>query len=168
MPRIPPVQPTGLPLGTVPSAYGWTASNATRYTGDDQRPTTTTTMTYREPLPDNCPPDEAEEITSPRIVYRLVRSILPTDDDFRSQRAERPNRIFRDVTECQARGLSVFATRNVAERLSTSGRLQGLSVCQVTLVPRAGHIQPTGRRSHHTWWPLAGYDILANCQVVAP
>lgn len=126
------------------------------------------TMTYREPLPDDCPPDEADEITSPRLVYRLVRNIPPTDDDFRSQRAERPDRIFRDVTECQARGVSVFATRNVAERLSNSGRLEGLSVCQVTLAPGAGRIQPTGRRSHHTWWPLADYDILANCQMVAP
>jgi len=98
----------------------------------------------------------------------LVTNNPLTDDDFRSQRVERPNRIFRDVTECQARGLSVFAARNVAERLSASGRLHGLSVCRVTLAPGAGRIQPTGRRSHHTWWPLADYDILANCQVVAP
>ena len=41
-------------------------------------------MTYREPLPEGCPPDDAEEITTPRIVYRLVRSNPPTDDDFRS------------------------------------------------------------------------------------
>lgn len=65
-------------------------------------------MTYREPLPDNCPPDAAEAINAPRIVYRLVRNIPPTDADFRSQRSERPEQIFRDVTECQARGLSVF------------------------------------------------------------
>ena len=90
----------------------------------------------------------------------------PTDDDFRSQRAERPDHVFRDVTECRARGLSVFASRNVAEHLSTSGNLQGTAVCQVTLTPGAGRIQPTGRRSHYTWWPLANYDILANCQVV--
>ena len=125
-------------------------------------------MTYREPLPDNCPPDTADEITSPRLVYRLVRHNPPNDDEFQSQRAERPDRVFRDVTECQARGLSVFASRNVAEQLSSSGSLQGTAICQVTLAPGAGRIQPTGRRSHHTWWPLANYDILANCQVVTP
>ena len=124
-------------------------------------------MPYREPLPDDCPPDTAEEIDAPRVVYRLVRNNPPTNDDFRSQRAERPDRIFRDVTECQARGLSVFASRNVAEQLSTRGSLQRTAVCQVTLAPGAGRIQPTGRRSHHTWWPLADYDILANSQVVA-
>ena len=125
-------------------------------------------MNYREPLPENCPPDEAEEIAAPRLVYRLVRSNPPTDDDFQSQQAEKPDRVFQDVTECQARGLSVFANRNVAEQLATRGSLQGTAVCQVTLTPGAGCIQPTGRRSHRTWWPLANYDILANSQVVTP
>ena len=125
-------------------------------------------MTYREPLPENCPPDEAEAIDATRLVYRLVRNNPPTDDDFQSQRAARPDRVFHDVTECQARGLSVFVSRNVAEQLSTTGSLQGTAVCQVTLTAGAGRIQPTGRRSHHTWWPLADYHILANCQVVAP
>jgi hypothetical protein len=125
-------------------------------------------MNYREPLPENCPPDEAEEITSPRLVYRLVRNNPPTDDDFQSQQAERPDRVFRDVTECQARGLSVFASPTFAEQLSTRGSLQGTAICQVILAPGAGSIQPTGRRSHHTWWPLADYDILANSQVVTP
>ena len=125
-------------------------------------------MTYREPLPEDCPPDTAGEITSSRVFYRLVRNNPPTDDDFRSQRAERPNRIFRDVTECQARGLSVFASPNVAEQLSKSGTLQRTAICRVTLTTGAGRIQPTGRRSHHTWWPLDDYDILANCQVVTP
>ena len=123
-------------------------------------------MTYRESLPDDCPPADAGEIAATRVVYRLVRNNPPTDDDFRSQRAERPDRVFRDVSECQARGVSVFASLNVAERLSTRGSLQGMAVCQVTLNPGAGSILITGGRSHHTWWPLADYDILANCQVM--
>ncbi len=57
-------------------------------------------MTYRESLPDDCPPDDAGEIAATRVVYRLVRNNPPTDDDFRSQRAERPDRVFRDVSEC--------------------------------------------------------------------
>ena len=125
-------------------------------------------MTYREPLPEDCPPDSAEEISTPRVVYRLVRNSPPTDDDFRSQRAERPNRAFPGVSECQARGVSVFARRDVAESLVARGNLRGAVVCQVTLARGAGYIMPTGRRSHHTWWPLADYDILANCQVTTP
>ena len=125
-----------------------------------------TPMTYREPLPEGCPPDDAEEITAHRAVYRLVRNNPPTDDDFRSQRLERPDRVFRDVTECQARGVSVFANLEVAEELAMKGSLQGRAVCRVVLAPGAGRMLLTGRRSHHTWWPLADYDILANCQVV--
>ena len=64
----------------------WTASKATGYTETSQNPNTT--MIFREPLPDDCPPDDAEEITSPHLVYRLVRNIPPINDDFRSQRAE--------------------------------------------------------------------------------
>ena len=123
-------------------------------------------MTYREPLPEGCPPEDSEEIAEPRVVYRLVRNNPPSDDDFRSQRAERPDRVFRPVTECQARGVSVFASLNIAEDLATRGSLHGRAVCQVILAPGAGRILPTGGRSHHTWWPLADYDILANCQVM--
>ena len=34
-------------------------------------------MNYREPLPEDCPPDDAEEITAHRAVYRLVRNNPP-------------------------------------------------------------------------------------------
>jgi hypothetical protein len=68
-------------------------------------------MSYREQLPEGCPPDEAEEINTRREVFRLVRNRTPTEEDFRSQRAERPGYAFRGVTECQARGLSVHTER---------------------------------------------------------
>ena len=90
-------------------------------------------MNYREPLPEDCPPETAEEITAPRLVYRLVRHTTPTDADFRSQRAEKPYLELRNITECQARGLSVFANRTDAERRSKSGQLLGTMVCEVTL-----------------------------------
>ena len=124
-------------------------------------------MTYREPLPDNCPPDEAEEIAALRVVYRLVRNNPPTDDDFRSQRAEKPTGQF-DVSECQARGVSVFANPRDAERQTRRRNLKGLVVCQVNLTAGAGRMKKTGGRSHHTWWLYDDYDILANCQSVNP
>ena len=101
-------------------------------------------------------------------MYRLVRNNPPTDDDFRSQRAENPHRAFRRVTECQSRGVSVFADQRDAERQTEIPRLKGLAVCQVDLVSGAGRIQKTGRSSHYTWWPYANYDILTNCRMVSP
>ena len=122
-------------------------------------------MLYREPLPDDCPPNDAEEIDAARFVYRLVRNNPPTDGDFRSQRAERPTARF-NVSECRARGLSVFADRRVAERIAKKPNLAGSAISQVVLTTGAGRIKRTGGRSHYTWWPYKDYDILANCRLV--
>ena len=124
-------------------------------------------MLYREPLPDNCPPDTAEEIDEPHIVYRLVRNNPPRDDDFQSQRAERPERVFRNATECEARGLSVRTDLDSATELMTMRTMRGRMLCEVRLDLGAGKIMQTGEDPFHsTWWPLADYDILGNCSVV--
>lgn len=121
-------------------------------------------MSYREPLPEECPPDGAEEIAAPREVFRLVRNSPPTVGDFLSQRAEKPDAVFQ-VSECQARGLSVFAERRDSERALKLPTLRGRLICRLRLEAGAGRIQQTGRRSHHTWWPLAAFDIMAHCVV---
>ena len=122
-------------------------------------------MSYRETLPVGCPPDEAEDVTDPRPVFRLVREWPPNDDDFKSQRAEKPDREFRDVTECRARGLSVHANLRDSEKVAKLPSLKGKRICRIQLDRGAGSIQQTGRPSHHTWWPLAAFDIIANCSL---
>ena len=119
---------------------------------------------YKEPLPDGCPPDAAEEIVDPRRVFRLTRAGMPTDDDFRSLRAENPTRVYRGLDECRVRGLSVFGNRGDCEWAARLPRLRGCSLCSIDLGIGAGRIQQTGQRSHHTWWPLAQFDILARCE----
>ena len=119
-------------------------------------------MSFREPLPANCPPVEAENVLVTRIVFRLVRADPPTLDDFRSQREEKPDSVFR-VSECQARGLSVHADRSDSEKATRLPALRDRLVCRVRLEAGAGCIQQTSRWSHHTWWPLADFDILAHC-----
>ena len=83
-------------------------------------------MSYREPLSDNCPPNTADEITSPHIAYRLVRNIPPIDDDFRSQRAEKPTAQF-NVSECRARVMPVFTNLSDAERQTRRRNLRNLT-----------------------------------------
>ena len=121
-------------------------------------------MTFRECLPEGCPPTEAEEIVQTRVVFRLVSAAPPTDEDFRSERAEFPTNQF-DVPECIVRGVSVFSNIGAARRLLRARRHKGKLVCQVTLRKGAGFILKTGGRSHFTWWPSADFDILNNCQV---
>jgi hypothetical protein len=121
-------------------------------------------MSYREELPEDCPPEAAEEIAVARSVFRLVRTRSPTLDDFRSQRSEKPQAIF-NISECQARGLSVFAIRQDSEKALKLPTLRGRLICRVNLDTGAGRIQQTGKPSHHTWWPHAAFDILAHCEM---
>ena len=123
-------------------------------------------MEYREPLPADCPPPDAVEIVEPRIVYRFVRNNPPTFDDFRSQRAINPRGRW-SVSECQARGVSVFMNLDSANEVRQEvENLHGTLICEVVLDEGAGRIRSAGSRSHCTWWPLADYDILAKCRVV--
>jgi len=123
------------------------------------------TMIYRESLPENCPPIEADELNSRREVYRLVCSNPPQDDDFRSQREMKPSAVFKNISECQAMGLSVFSNRDVCHKTMKLPAFKKCQhyVCRVVLDKGAGRIQQTGQLSHHTWWPLADFDILASC-----
>ena len=70
---------------------------------------------YRDPLPENCPPHVANAILE-NTVYRLVRGNPPTLDDFLSLRANNPSKPITKEEECFANGLSVWATREGAEK----------------------------------------------------
>ena len=118
-------------------------------------------MIFREPLPEGCPPQEAEEVTESRIVFRLVRGDPPKESDFSSQRAEKPQNQF-NVPECVARGVSVFSELGEAKKQLMRPTHKGKLVCRITLNKGAGRIL-TGRKSHITWWPLADFDILNHC-----
>lgn len=122
-------------------------------------------MSFLEPLPEGCPPEDAEEITAERVVYRLVRTNPPAADDFRSHRAEQPVAHFR-VPECIARGVSVHTERSDSEALLKLPQFRGRLVCLVNLEAGAGCMKQTSTPSHHTWWPLAAFDILGHCEVV--
>ena len=124
-------------------------------------------MSYCEPLPDDCPPAQAEEVTAERVVYRLVSANPARMEDFRSQRAERPGAVFRGVPECLACGLSVHAEYADSEKMRKLPRFKNRLVCRVHLGNGAGRIQQTFQPSHHTWWPLAAFDILGHCEVLA-
>ena len=108
----------------------------------------TSEQTYRESLPRDCPPAASEEIIAERNVFRLVRTEPPTDDDFRSQRAEHPQRVFR-VSECRARAFP--CTRNVATRRRRYGCPRSVDASFVACGSgrrRAGSSRPARIASH--------------------
>lgn len=123
-------------------------------------------MSFREPLPEGCPLEVAEELVEPHDVFRLVATNPPTDADFRSQRALHPTTNY-SLPECQARGLSVHTELADSVRTLKLPRFRNSKVCRVGLIPGAGYLQQTGAPSHHTWWPLAAFEILERCEVLA-
>lgn len=123
-------------------------------------------MTYREQLPESCPPDAAEEIATDRLLFRMVKTLPPTDEDFKSQRALRPNAKF-DVSECLACGLSVDTERQGIEKTAKLPQFKKRRICAIRVGVGAGRLLQTFSSTHHTWWPLADFDILGNCEEIS-
>lgn len=132
--------------------------------GDSARADTAQPNPFREPLPPSCPPRTASAVVADRVVYRLIRATPPCNDDFRSLRALRPEGAW-DLDECQVRGLSVFDNTDAAANVARLPRMKSRIICRVRLHDGAGFIKKTSGPGHHTWWPFAGYDILARCEV---
>ena len=120
-------------------------------------------MRYRDELPEDCPPAEAEEIAEPRIVYHFVRRVPPTRRDFRSQRQRRPEANRSASDECISAGLSVFADPAEMADMQRRGYFARRIICRVELGMGAGAILKTRGGSHYTWWPAAEWDIAAHC-----
>ena len=118
-------------------------------------------MTYREDLPENCPPQEAKPIAEPRKFFRLISDYPPVERDFDSVWKLQPERR-RNLDPCQARGLSVFDTPVEAQRRTSYRNLRDKVVCEVNITPQSGPLLMTSSH-HYTWWPLSYYDILAQC-----
>jgi hypothetical protein len=132
-------------------------------------PTNQTVSAFREPLPEGCPPAVAEELGHDLTVFRIVRTAAPSLDDFRSQREEKPNGSFR-VSECVARGVSIFTDEKDAKNALLLPRLAGRRLARLKIGAGSGvvHDTPSGAfPSHRTWWPFADYDILAHVEEVA-
>jgi hypothetical protein len=87
-------------------------------------------------------------------------------DDFRSKMAAQPELVFRGEFECIARGLSVHTERADSEKMRKLPRFKNTLICRVRLINGAGRIKQTFQPSHHTWWPLAAFDILSHCEVL--
>jgi hypothetical protein len=82
-----------------------------------------------------------------------------------------PRRRSRRSCKCSAwsgltRPQTVFPERSgIESRMRKLPNLRGRHICVVRLTAGAGRIQHTGPGSHHTWWPLADFDILPQCAV---
>lgn len=118
---------------------------------------------FREQLPCDCPPEEAWEIVTRTIMYRLIKGDTPTTEDFHSFRKLNPNAKVKGVSECQIRGLSVYCSPSDAKRKSKY-RDEMYRICAIELDQGAGRVIKSGR-NHYTWWPRDDFEILDRCRV---
>ena len=128
-------------------------------------------MPYREPLPPDCPPAAAQEITEQMVRYRLLAKTAPIQADFDSYVKIKggPNPQSRR-TACEQSGLSVYTSLPAAQKLMTSdfnkgGRWQ--SIGELTIMDGAGKVNPVEPDGHQTWWPSKVFDPVPNCKVIA-
>ena len=104
-------------------------------------------------------------IDRPRSFFRMVRNAPPTGADFRSQRQEQPAAALRNVSECHARGVSLFGARRDVEYWLRKRKFAGYAAAVVLLDAGMGSVMKSGSRSHFTWRPAAGLDYAEICSV---
>lgn len=124
-----------------------------------------TVYEWAEPLPDECPPDDA---ASPEgeTYYRMVESFPPTDKDFVSHRELYPNKDFKNVPECVARSCSVFSEYGCCAELTKLPRHKHKRVVSLELDTSSGVVLRTFRRQHHySWWRSQNFDPVTLCSL---
>ncbi|MDE0092968.1 MAG: hypothetical protein OXO49_00460 [Gammaproteobacteria bacterium] len=122
-------------------------------------------MEYREELPPNCPPPNAKDIEGPVVMYRMIASNTPTENDFDSLAKLNPTfHVKRPSDECFGRGVSVFSNPKTAKQ-RTERTKKDYRLCKIQLVRGAGSYIKSFGPHHYTWWPAKEFDILACCEV---
>ena len=122
-------------------------------------------MKFREELPCNCPPTDAEDTDCSRMMYRLIRGEIPTEEDFHSLRKRKPKAQFKTASDkCNATGISLFSDPNWAKK-RTSREMKNFQLCRLRLQKGAGKIVKSYGPHHYTWWPSAEVDILRYCEI---
>lgn len=102
-------------------------------------------------FPDGVPP--ADALPADGVLYRLVRELPPTPEDFRQTRHDYPEREFPPDREVDSYGTSFHRTAKASRR--TRMRYKGLRdrvVAEGKMSPADGKQKDTGGPDHVTVW----------------
>jgi hypothetical protein len=116
-------------------------------------------MKWFEELPPDCPPADATPANGQ--FYRLG-SIPPEDSDFWSHRMRFPDKFFQ-VSECQARSVSIFDSINAVEKLQRRYPILAKKpIFKIDLTPNDGLSLQTGEDEHHfSWWRSTEFQMTS-------
>jgi len=113
---------------------------------------------WSEILPDQCPPDNSFEPDG-LVFYRLCASPPPTEEDFKSQRANCPTCNFNNVSECITHSLSVWDDIDKCLNLLKLPRHKGKAAMKLELSSNDGLVLQTFKPNHYSWWRTKSFDI---------
>jgi hypothetical protein len=111
---------------------------------------------FRDHLPNNCPPEDASDASG--NLYMLVNDSMIKPEDFLSKREKHRDKppLEPNEVECRACGLSVYT--EISELLTTRSRHPGFRKMKPALgklTSEQGVMKHTPSKdspSHHTWW----------------
>ena len=117
-------------------------------------------MNWKEELPESCPPKEATQPNG-KVVYRLSNSGTSIEDEYQSQRKICPTCVFKGVSECLSRSLSVYDDLNKCKQLQKLPRFKNRwkGILELKLSINDGMIQQTFKANHYSWWRTQEFDI---------
>lgn len=108
------------------------------------------TAEWFEALPEQCPPTDAAQCKG--YYYRIANGNPATTEDFFSQRKLQPDKVFKGfgIDECIARAISLFSTKEEAERRLKLPKFKNASIVIVKLEPKDGMIKKTFGIAHYS------------------
>ena len=112
------------------------------------------TAEWFEALPEQCPPTDAAQCKG--YYYNPA-----TTEDFFSQRKLQPDKVFKGfgIDECIARAISLFSTKEEAERRLKLPKFKNASIVIVKLEPKDGMIKKTFGIAHYSWWRTKDFNV---------
>lgn len=125
-------------------------------------------MTYFETMPNSCPPDDCRD-PGDYTLYRVCWSNPAKEDDFTSWRHINPDKSKpANVTECQARSISMQGSlaelrkKFKSPRLRKKFRDKTIFIAEVTLKPEDGPNKQTLGPGHYSWWRSVDFSLDAS------
>lgn len=117
------------------------------------------------PRETSCPPADSQNADG-QTMYRLVATIPPTGEDFRSRRSLDSSRHFTEA-KCIDVALSVWTTVNKCEQAKRWPTLRDKQVSAVRLAPGSGVLRKLSQ-AHYSWWRCGAFDAVAHTRALGP
>jgi hypothetical protein len=122
-------------------------------------------MKWAEPLPQNCPPKEANP-PNHECYYRLIEYMEPSEIDFCSHRMRWPDKQFH-TSECVAMAISVFDKISSCQKVRLFPTHKNKKIVEITLPQESGLIKQNGRDlSHFSWWRYKEFNPFDFCTII--